>query len=93
MSSEGKKKRGAAGMSNAQNVPFRYGGAKCNLSTRHGATTHPRLGGARFLSAMALGAILPGFNPSDRALRAADKCMDHCTHTDVRFPEQIAKAA
>lgn len=79
MSAEGKKKRGEAGQSHAKSIPFRNGGSKCNFSTHTGATTHPRLGGAKFLSAMALGAILPNFNPSDRAIRAADACMDHCS--------------
>lgn len=79
MSAEGKKKRGEAGMSNAANIAFRGGGSKCNLSTHHGATTHPRLGGAKFLTAMALGAMLPGFKPSHRMMQAADLCMDRCT--------------
>jgi hypothetical protein len=79
MSAEGKKKRGTAGMSNAKNIAFRNGGSKCNLSTHVGSTTHPRLGGARFLTAMAIGAILPGFRASERAYRAADLCIEHCT--------------
>ena len=79
MSAEGKKKRGEAGQSNAKNIPFRYGGRPCNLSTHIGTTTHPRLGGARFLTAMAMGAKLAGFRPSERMYRAADACIDHCT--------------
>lgn len=79
MSAEGKKKRGEAGQSNAKNIPFRNGGKPCNYSTHTGATTHPRLGGAKFLTAMALGAMLPGFRASDRMYRAADACLDHCT--------------
>lgn len=79
MSAESKKKRGISGMENAKHIAFRNGGSKCNFSTHIGSTTHPRLGGAKFLSAMALGAILPNFNPSDRAIRAADACMDHCS--------------
>lgn len=79
MSAEGKKKRGESGQSNAKNIPFRNGGRPCNYSTHLGATTHPRLGGALFLSAMALAARLPGFNPSQRMLNAADLCMDHCS--------------
>lgn len=78
MSSEGKKKRGEAGSSNAKNIAFRYGGSKCDYSTKIGHTTHPRLGGSKFLAAMAIGSILPGFNPSERAIRAADECMDEC---------------
>lgn len=79
MSAEGKKKRGEAGQSNAKNIAFRNGGSKCNLSTHHGRTDHPRKAGALFLSAMALGAFLPGFNPTGSMLKAADLCMDHCT--------------
>lgn len=79
MSAEGKKKRGVAGMSHANNIAFRNGGSKCNLSTAIGSPRHPRKAGALFLSAMALGARLPGFAPSDTMLLAADACMDWCT--------------
>lgn len=79
MSAEGKKKRGVSGVSNARNIPFRYGGRPSNLSTAIGHTVHPRLGGSRFLNAMILGALLPGFFASERAYNAADACMDHCT--------------
>lgn len=77
MSAEGKKKRGEAGMSNAKNIAFRYGGSRCDLSTRIGACTHPRLAGAALLHAMELAAILPGFRASDRLMRAADAAIDH----------------
>ena len=87
MSAEGKKKRGEAGQSNAKNIAFRNGGSKCNLSTHHGATTHPRLGGAKFLTAMVMGVVLQkqGFagHFSDRAVRAADACLDHCSNERV----------
>lgn len=76
MSAESKKKHGESGVSNAKNIPFRYGGRPSNLSTAIGATTHPRLGGSRFLYAMILGATLPGFAPSDRMYRAADATID-----------------
>jgi len=79
MSAEGRKKRGEAGVTNAKNVPFRYGGSPCNYSTHHGRTDHPRKAGALFLSAMALGAMLPRFNPTHSMIRAADLCMDHCS--------------
>jgi hypothetical protein len=77
MSAEGKKKRGEAGQANARNIPFRYGGAKCDLSTRIGSTTHPRLGGSRMLVAMKMGALLPGFFASHRLYMAADETIDH----------------
>lgn len=83
MSAEGKKKRGVSGASNAKNIPFRYGGSKCNLSLAHGHTVHPRLGGRLFLGAMILGSSLPGFNPSERMYKAADLCMDHCPKTSL----------
>lgn len=79
MSSEGKKKRGESGVANARVIAFRYGGSKCDLSTRIGTPSHPRKAGAQFLSAMAMGSFLPGFNPSHTMLLAADLCMDHCT--------------
>jgi hypothetical protein len=77
MSAEGKKKHGESGVSNAKNIPFRYGGHPSNLSLATGATSHPRLGGSRFLQAMILGARLPGFAPSDRMYRAADAVIDY----------------
>lgn len=77
MSAESKKKRGESGVSNAKNIAFRNGGKPSNLSLYVGATTHPRLGGSRFLQAMILGATLPGFAPSDRMYRAADANIDH----------------
>lgn len=79
MSAEGKKKRGESGKSNAENIAFRYGGAKCDFSTKIGHTVHPRLGHTKMLSAMVLGALLPSFNPSERLLNAADLCMESCT--------------
>lgn len=85
MSAEGKKKRGVAGMSNAQNIAFRYGGSKCDLSLRIGHTTHPRLAGARLLHTMELAALLPSFNPSERLLKATDAAIDHieALHSDT----------
>lgn len=77
MSAEGKKKRGEAGMSNAKNIAFRYGGSKCDLSLRIGHTTHPRLAGARLLHAMELAALLPNFNPSERLVKATDETISH----------------
>ncbi|WP_394890385.1 hypothetical protein ACG873_03120 [Mesorhizobium sp. AaZ16] len=78
MSGEGKKKRGLAGVSNAQNIAFRYGGRPSNFSLAIGHTTHPRLGGSLFLNAMILGQMLPGFKPSERMVRAADACIEVC---------------
>lgn len=80
MSAEGKKKRGISGATNAKSIPFRYGGAPCNLSLHIGATTHPRLGGARMLAAMALAVKLPNFSASHRLYSAADETMDHIEH-------------
>lgn len=78
-----KKKRGESGQKNAEHIAFRNGGSKCNLSTAYGGTTHPRLGGAKFLTAMVMGVVLKkmGYDAdfSDRAVRAADACLDHCT--------------
>lgn len=76
MSAEGKKRRGVSGVSNAKSIAFRYGGKPCNLSTKHGSTTHKRLGGSKMLYAMILGSILPGFAPSDRLVRAADETIE-----------------
>lgn len=78
MSGEGKKKRGASGVSNAGNIAFRFGGRPSNYRLAIGHRTHPRLGGSRFLNAMMLGQMLPGFKPSERMLRAADACIEVC---------------
>lgn len=78
MSAEGKKKRGEAGQSNAKNIAFRYGGSKCDLSTRIGSTTHPRLGGSKFLNAMILASKLGFSNFTQRMVNAADENMDRC---------------
>jgi len=94
MSAEGKKKRGESGIANARNIAFRYGGSKCDLSLRVGSTNHPRLAGARFLSAMALGAGLPGFIATARAYKALDEAIDNCTvERPVLAPPQPTKAA
>lgn len=95
MSAEGKKKRGEAGVSNARNIPFRYGGSKCDLSTRIGATTHPRMAGAALLHAMELAQMLPGFNPSDRLMRATDEAIEHVTarHIQTRYGREWLQAA
>jgi hypothetical protein len=79
MSSEGKKKRGEAGVSNARNIAFRYGGSKCDLSTKIGSTQHPRLAGAKLLHTTEFAQILPYFNPSDRLMKAVDATIDHLT--------------
>lgn len=92
MSAEGKKKRGESGRANAANIAFRYGGSKCDLSTRLGSTTHPRLAGARLLHAMVLGALLPGFKPSDRMYRAVDAAIDHIELTGRKPFEQLLAA-
>ena len=95
MSAEGKKKRGVSGVSNAKNINFRYCGYpraiagtnwNYSLSTANGATDHPRLGGSRFLHAMAMGAKLPGFNPSHRAVLAADMCIEWLERCGARLP-------
>lgn len=81
MSGENKKKRGEAGKSNAKNIAFRYGGSKCDFSTKLGRTTHPRLGGSRFLNAMKFGEMIghsENAAPSDRAYKAADDNMEVC---------------
>jgi len=60
MSAEGKKKHGASGVSNAKNIPFRYGGKACDYSEarRPGAAGHPRWYGSRLVQAFTLGAVL-----------------------------------
>ena len=60
MSAEGKKKHGMSGMSNAKNIPFRYGGSHCDYSEnrRPGAAAHPRWAGSRLVQAFTLGALL-----------------------------------
>jgi hypothetical protein len=84
MSAEGKKKRGITGASNAKNIPFRYGGSKCILSTRIGATTHPRLAGSRLVNAAIYGLVVAKLGlgktyESERMNRALDNAMANCT--------------
>lgn len=79
MSTESKKKRGESGVSNAKNIPFRYHGYPrgYTLSTARGGSN--RFAGSRFLNAMILGAMLPGFFASDRMYKAADAAMETCS--------------
>lgn len=79
MSADSKKKRGEAGKSNAENIAFRYGGSKCDLSTKINRTVHPRMGGSRFLNAVKIGAMLGDVDSfPDRMMRAADENMERC---------------
>lgn len=95
MSAEGKKKRGESGKSNAKNIAFRYGGKPCDYSTRVGATRHPRLAGARLLHAMELAALLPGFSPSERLVKATDETIEHIgsLHRDTTTARAWSEAA
>lgn len=79
MSAEGKKKRGEAGVSNAKNIPFRYGGSRCDFSTRIGNSSHPRGAGSRLVQAMKLGVMLPNFFASERLFRMTDMAMERCS--------------
>lgn len=101
MSQEGKKKRGESGMSNAKNIPFRYGGggyrlpdgtpiAHDNSIAMRNCTS--RYGnGSLLVRAMILGDILAGrFGCSvstSQALRT-EQAQERCTH-----PELILRAA
>lgn len=81
MSAEGKKKRGISGMSNAQNIPFRYGGSKCNLDTKTRSTNSPYGAGSKLVQAMALEAMLTGQKHfTERLLKWTDASMERCTH-------------
>jgi len=98
MSAEGKKKRGESGVANAKHIAFRYGGNKCDLSTRIGATTHPRLAGSRMLQAMKLGVKLPGFFASHRLYSAADETIEYIEKperplgvTEMPLPTQVLR--
>ena len=74
------EKRGESGAGNAKRIPFRYGGSRCNLSILTGNPTYsPRGAGSLLVQAMALGALLPNFNPSDHLLRKTDAAMENCT--------------
>ena len=82
MSAEGKKKRGESGVANARNIAFRYGGSKCDLSTRIGSTTHPRLAGSRLVQAMVAASAIGAqqLSISSRLIDATQAAMDNCTH-------------
>lgn len=82
MSAESKKKRGESGRENAQHIPFRYGGSRCNVSTAIGRAE--RIDKARYLSALALGAVIQrlyGYEMrlTNRMYNWADEALDHCT--------------
>lgn len=79
MSAEGKKKRGESGLSNAKNIPFRYGGRPCNYSVRiGGARFHPTGAGSRLVNACRLSLAL-GYSLSDFLDRTASNAMIRCT--------------
>lgn len=82
MSAEGKKKRGQAGLTNAQSIPFRYGGRPCNYSTAHGNPRSKYGAGSKLVGAMIFGALMAGsrFNPSQRLVEMTDAAMGRCTH-------------
>jgi len=74
------EKRGESGASNGKTIPFRYGGSRCNYNTITGNPTFsPRGAGSLLVQAMALGAMLPNFEPSDKLLRKTDAAMENCT--------------
>lgn len=79
MSAEGKKKRGESGLSNAKNIPFRYGGSKCDYSTHHGRTTSPYGAGSALINALRIGLLFPNEGLSAKMLRTADAAMGRCT--------------
>lgn len=87
MSQESKKKHGESGVSNAKNMSFRNGGRPSNLSMKTGATSHPRMGGARMLHTMELAQLLPGFNPGHRLENAMDATISHLAdwHSNTRY--------
>lgn len=73
-------KRGESGKSNAASIAFRYGGKPCNYGIVTGNPTFsPRGAGSLLVQAMSLGAILPGFDPSENLLRKTDAAMEKCT--------------
>lgn len=74
MSAEGKKKHGTSGVSNAKNIAFRYGGKPSNLSIATGRAQ--RFGGSRFLNAVRLGMMLPGYVMSTRAENAGEEIIE-----------------
>lgn len=84
MSAEGKKKRGASGLSNAKTQPFRLGGRPCDyfVGRRPGAAAHPRWAGTRLVSAFALGAAIAKRYPMEVSTNLAahvDAAMARCT--------------
>lgn len=83
MSAEGKKKRGESGRSNAENIPFRYGGSKCNLSTKLGRSD--RTGGSKMVRAIVASDVLSrigypvGYKITERMVRLFDNGLQRCT--------------
>jgi hypothetical protein len=86
MSAEGKKKRGESGMSNAKNIPFRYGGNPCDYSITPRFCVSRYGNGSLLVRAMILGDMLAhrfGCSISTtQALRTED-AMRRCTHPEL----------
>lgn len=80
MSAEGKKKRGEAGQSNAEAIPFRYHGRKPPQYNDNRIGRTDVRGTSKMVQAVMLGSKLPGFNPSQRLVKMTEDAMDRCTH-------------
>ena len=91
MSQEGRKKRGESGMSNAKNIPFRYGGHVCDYSIAPRLCTSRYGNGSLLVRAMILGDMLARqfacSVSTSQALRT-ESAMSRCTH-----PELMLRAA
>ena len=84
MSSEGKKKRGESGMSNAKSIAFRYGGSKCDYSVgrRAGGGAHPRWAGTKLVQGFDLAMLIREKHPFEISHALAthvDAALANCT--------------
>jgi hypothetical protein len=96
MSSEGKKKRGESGQSNAKNIAFRYGGRtfryegftglNCDYSIEPRSASSRCGAGSLLVRAMALGDLLSVKHPAPISVSSAlktEQAMLRCTHPSL----------
>lgn len=84
MSAEGKSKHGAAGASNAKNIPFRYGGRPANYSVKMGFPQSERGNGSKLVQAALAGLIVQYLGKGELNMSPAlegkvSAAMDRCT--------------
>lgn len=71
---------GDPGKSNAEHIPFRYGGSRCDFDTRIGRANHPMGAGSKMVTAVLFSGVFDGGKAVSESL--AQKCeaaMSRCS--------------